>query len=260
MRVVSLHRDVLLLTSRVWATTCTVVRAPDGSESFVIDSPVFPDELEILPQVVEQAHFAVSGLLVTHGDWDHLLGRLAFPQTTVGAGEQTAARLATEVGAAQRALREFDDEHYVQGRRPLGLGAVQPLPVPGRLSVGESAELELHLANGHTADGVAFWLPWVSVLICGDYLSPVELPMISEGGNVAWYLETLERLSRLVEQAATVVPGHGAPLGSEQARRILAEDVAYIASLNSAGDAPLPEGRRTPHQKRIHAANLAAIA
>ncbi|MEA2155803.1 MAG: hypothetical protein QOE11_1943, partial [Solirubrobacteraceae bacterium] len=47
MRVVGLHRDVLVVTSRVWQTTCTIVR--NGEECFVIDSPVFPDELEALP-------------------------------------------------------------------------------------------------------------------------------------------------------------------------------------------------------------------
>ncbi|MBJ7331367.1 MAG: MBL fold metallo-hydrolase, partial [Solirubrobacteraceae bacterium] len=75
MRVVGLHPDVLVATSRFWQTTCTIVR--NGDEGFVIDSPVLPDELEVLPAIVEQAAFPVSGLLATHGDWDHLLGRLA---------------------------------------------------------------------------------------------------------------------------------------------------------------------------------------
>ena len=74
MRVVGLHRDVLVATSRVWQTTCTLVR--NGDEGFVIDSPVFPDELEVLPSVLEHASFHCSGLLATHGDWDHLLARL----------------------------------------------------------------------------------------------------------------------------------------------------------------------------------------
>ncbi|MDQ3850222.1 MAG: MBL fold metallo-hydrolase, partial [Actinomycetota bacterium] len=93
MRVVSLHPDVLVATSRVWQTTCTIVRC--GEECFVIDSPVLPDELDVLPALLEQARFpAPSGLLATHGDWDHLLGRLAFPGAALGVGETTAARLA----------------------------------------------------------------------------------------------------------------------------------------------------------------------
>ncbi|MDQ3741855.1 MAG: MBL fold metallo-hydrolase, partial [Actinomycetota bacterium] len=197
---------MLVATSRVWRTSCTIVRS--GAEGFVTDSPVYPDELEVLPAVLEQAQFPLSGLLVTHADWDHLLARLAFPGAAVGCAETTAARLASEPGAAARELRAFDAEHYVERPHPLSLGEVQSLPVPGKLDIG-AHELELHPADGHTADGMAIWVPWASVLVCGDYLSPVEVPMISEGGSRSAYLATLARLEPLVEQAAAVVPGHG---------------------------------------------------
>jgi glyoxylase-like metal-dependent hydrolase (beta-lactamase superfamily II) len=255
MRALAVHEDLIVVVSAIWQTTCTAVRA--GDEGFVIDSPVLPDELDALPGLMEQAGFPVSGLLCTHGDWDHLLGRIAFPEASLGCGESTAQRLASEPGAAQRVLRLFDDEHYVDGRRPLGLGGGQSLPVPGRLALGEAGEIELHQADGHTADGTAFWIPWLEVLICGDYLSPVEIPMISPGGSAEAYLATLARLSPLVERAATVVPGHGGPIGRERAARILAEDIAYLAALRDAGDAVLPEDRRTAEQRRIHTENVA---
>jgi glyoxylase-like metal-dependent hydrolase (beta-lactamase superfamily II) len=91
VRVVALHPDVLVATSRVWQTTSTVIRS--GSEAFVVDSPIFPDELEVLPAVLEQAGFPFTGLLATHGDWDHLLGRLSFRDAALGVSETTAARL-----------------------------------------------------------------------------------------------------------------------------------------------------------------------
>jgi glyoxylase-like metal-dependent hydrolase (beta-lactamase superfamily II) len=225
----------------------------------VIDSPVYPDELEALPAVLEQAGFPVSGLLATHADWDHLLGREAFPGASLGCGESTADRLTAEPGAAQRELRDFDDEHYVEGRSPLSLTSIQSLPVPGRLSIGGEPrhELELHPADGHTADGTAFLIPWVGVLVCGDYLSPVEIPWISPGGSLAAYTATLQRLAPLVERSATVIPGHGRPLASGDARRILDEDLAYLEALGTHGAAAqLPPGRRTPAQKRIHEHNV----
>jgi len=259
MRVVSLHRDVLLLTSRVWATTCTVVRAPDGGESFVIDSPVFPDELEILPQVLDQAHFPVSGLLVTHGDWDHLLGRLAFPEAPLGCAESTAARLAAEPGAAARALREFDDEHYLERPAPLSLGAVQALPVPGRCEIG-AVELELHPTAGHTADGMAIVIPWARIVVVGDYLSPVEIPTLS-GPSVTEYLATLERLRALVTAAEYVVPGHGGPLGPQAALDILEADADYLRALAEFGErAVLPRAERSPTQRARHAENVSAVS
>src|SRR4051812_8481441 len=125
MRVRALHADVLVATSRIWQTTSTIVRA--GDEGFVIDSPVLPDELDVLPAVLDQAGFPFSGLLVTHGDWDHLLGRLAFPGSALGGAETTAARLAGAPGEAQRGLRAFDEEHYVERAAPLTLGQVEAL-------------------------------------------------------------------------------------------------------------------------------------
>ncbi len=255
MKVLAVHSDLIVVVSRFWQTTCTAVRA--GEEGFVIDSPVYPDELEALASVLEQAGFPVSGLLVTHADWDHLLGRIAFPQASLGCGESTARRLAAEPGNAQRELRAFDEDQYVDDRGPLALAGVQPLPVPGRLSLGVAdQELELHPADGHTADGTAFLVPWLGVLVCGDYLSPVEIPWISPGGSVEAYLVTLARLRGLIGRAETIIPGHGRPLDREQARRVLDEDVAYLEALRARGlEAPLPPGRRTDAQRRIHAEN-----
>ncbi len=259
MRAVSVHPDVIVFISQVWQTTCTAVRS--GEEGFLIDSPVYPDELETLPGVLEQAGFPVSALLATHADWDHLLGRLAFPDTSLGSGETTAARLAAEPGVAQRRLREFDEEHYVERPRPLALAGVQALPVPGKVSIGAARELELHPADGHTADGVAVWIPWATALVCGDYLSPAEIPMISSGGSAAAYAATLERLRPLVERAETVVPGHGGPLSRSEALAVLEEDMAYLGALRSSGEsAALPHGRRTARQKEIHLENVQRVA
>lgn len=253
MRVVGLHRDVLVATSRVWQTTCTIVRS--GEEGFVIDSPVFPDELDVLPSVLEHAEFPFTGLLATHGDWDHLLGRLAFPAASLGVAETTAARLTAEPGAAARELRAFDDEHYLDRPAPLALGQLQTLPVPGHCEIG-AEELELHCADGHTPDGMAIWIGWARVLVAGDYLSPVEIPMISKGGSRDAYLATLRRLEPLVDGAAYVVPGHGEVLEGARAAAILREDVNYLAKLP---DGELPIARRSPAQRAIHAANIERV-
>ncbi|HET9104527.1 MAG TPA: MBL fold metallo-hydrolase [Solirubrobacteraceae bacterium] len=258
MRVTALLPDVLVFVSDVWQTTCTAVR--DGEEGFVVDSPVYPEELRALPEVLGQARFPASGLLATHGDWDHLLGRQAFPGAALGCAQSTAARLTAEPGAAQRRLRAFDAEHYVERPGPLALGSLQALPVPGKLELGAGHEIELHAAEGHTADGAAYWLPWLSLLICGDYLSPVEIPMISAGGSLERYDATLQRLAPIVAGADWVVPGHGAPQSGARAAEILAADRAYLAALASDPEqAALPEDRRSPTQQRIHADNLAAL-
>ena len=262
MRAVSLHRDVLVATSAVLQVNCVIVRGSveggdaDGqrsapgardaeqenpvrviapgeetiaaAETFVIDSPVLPEELETLPALLAQAHFPEpSGLLATHGDWDHLLGRLAFPGVALGCAESTAERLRASPGEAQRELCAFDRDLLIERPRPLALGSVQGLPVPGRCGIGDH-ELELHQADGHTVDGMAVWIPWARVLVAGDYLSTVEPPTLNDGGNREAYLATLERLRPLLASAEHIVPGHGPVLNAERALGVLEENVASL--------------------------------
>jgi glyoxylase-like metal-dependent hydrolase (beta-lactamase superfamily II) len=295
VRAVALHPDVLVVTSAVLHVNCVVVRGPattgaaggagggggagvgegavagpgpeegaggatPAGETFVIDSPVLPDELDAMPAVLEQARFPVaSGVLATHGDWDHLLGRLAFPGVALGCSETTAERLRASPGEAQRELRAFDEDLMIERARPLALGSIQALPVPGRCSLGDR-ELELHAATGHTPDGMAIVIPWARVLVAGDYLSTVEIPTLNDGGDPAVYLATLKRMRVLVGGVEHVVPGHGPVLDSAAALSVLEEDVAYLQALRERGvEAELPAGRRSKAQRRIHAQNVEAI-
>ncbi|MFL5867903.1 MAG: MBL fold metallo-hydrolase, partial [Thermoleophilaceae bacterium] len=242
-------------TSRLWQTNAVALRA--GGEAMLVDSPYFPDELEALPDLLASSGFSPNGLLATHGDYDHLLGRLAFPSLALGVGQDTLERFHREPGAAQRALRDEDARLYVTRSGPLSLGAVQALPVPGKLEVGDE-EVELHPAEGHTADGMALLARWCGVLVCGDYLSDVEIPMVV---SLADYRSTLARLASLVEAASAVVPGHGSVLTRETALKLLDEDVESLEALEAGSERPaLPAGRDSAEQRRLHAENLRRCA
>ena len=266
MRAVALHPDVLVVTSALLQVNCVIVRGGSAGggggddETFVIDSPVLPDELDALPTLIEQAGFpAPSGLLATHGDWDHLLGRVAFGGLALGVAESTARRLAAEPGAAQRELRAFDEALYIRRPRPLALGSVQSLPVPGRCELG-GEELELHPTEGHTTDGMAIWIPWAKVLVAGDYISSVEIPTLGGEGDLDAYMRTLARLRPLVQAAEHVLPGHGPALDGDSALSVLEEDVGYLRELRELGlEARLPAGRGSGEQRRLHRANVACI-
>ena len=155
----SLHRDVIVVTSALLQVNCVIVRR--GEETFVIDSPVLPDELDALPALLEQARFASpSGLLATHGDWDHLLGRLAFPGLALGCAESTAERLRASPGEAQRALRAFDEELMIERPRPLALGSLLLVIVSFILlahfsgASPDSTYIPAHIENGKFVPGV----------------------------------------------------------------------------------------------------------
>ena len=257
MRAVGLHPDVFVVTSRFWQTTCTLVRS--GEEAFCVDSPVLPDELEILPAVAEQAAFRVVGLLATHADWDHLLGRYAFPEAPLGVAESTALRLRNEPGDAQRKLRDFDEENYMERPGPLGLPGPQVLPVPGRCDLGEQ-ELELHADRGphRRRDG--------GLGPVGERARGGRLPLAGRDPDDL-RRRLAERLpgdarrgsSRSSSRRRTSSPATAGAIDGTRAAAILREDRAYLEALRDRGaDAPLPLARRTGAQKAIHTANVAA--
>jgi glyoxylase-like metal-dependent hydrolase (beta-lactamase superfamily II) len=261
VRTVAVHRDALTVTSAFWQTNAVALRA--GGETLLVDSPYLPGELDALPGVLAGAGFEPDGLIATHADFDHLLGRLAFPRLALGVGEPTAQRLRREPGVAQRHLRDYDAEFYIERAAPLALGQVQVLPVPGRLDLGAgegAIEIELQPAEGHTSDGTALFARDLGVLMVGDYVSSVEIPWISEGGSLGDYRATLERLAPIVEAATVVVPGHGPSHTAEAARRLLEEDLAYLDTLE-AGDerVSLPPGRDSKAQRKIHAENVRRV-
>jgi glyoxylase-like metal-dependent hydrolase (beta-lactamase superfamily II) len=255
LRAVSISPDALVVTSGFWQTNAIALRV--GEEAVLVDSPYLPDELDALSGLLAGAGFEPDGLLATHADFDHLLGRLAFPGMTLGLAESSVERLRREPGAAQRELRQYDAEFYVSRPAPLALGQVQALPVPGHVEIGDR-ELELHPAEGHTPDGMALFDRAQGLLIVGDYLSDVEIPWISEGGSLADYRATLARLAPLVEEATTVVPGHGAPHDRETTLRLLDADVDYLDALER-GDEQLPAGRDSKAQRGIHTENVTRV-
>jgi glyoxylase-like metal-dependent hydrolase (beta-lactamase superfamily II) len=237
VRVLALHPDVLVATSAIWQTNCAMVRG--GEETFVVDSPVLPGELDSLPALLEQARFSSpSGLLATHGDWDHLLGRLAFPSVALGCAQSTAERIRAAPGEAQRELRVFDEQYLIERPGPLALGAVQTLPVPGRCGIGEQ-EIELHPTGGHTADGMAVWVPWARALLAGDYLSSVEIPTLGDAPGAP------SAAGSLVE-----IPTRGSAPGAPSAAGSLVE----IPTRGSAPGAPSAAGSA----RRAHGGSLEA--
>ena len=225
----------------------------------MIDSPVLPEELEALPALLEQARFpAPSGLLATHGDWDHLLGR------SPSRGWRWAARRAPRSGCARRRARHSAScarstrsiSSSVPGRWRWARS--RRCPSPGAAGSG-SCELELHPAEGHTADGMAVWAPWARVLFAGDYLSSVEIPTLGCHGGAGplepleAYLATLERLRPLVAKRRARGARPRARADAARALAVLEEDLAYLQALGERGaEAELPPGRRTAFQRRLH--------
>ena len=218
----------ITVTSRLWQTNAVLIEI--GGVTVLVDSPVLPDELAALPRP--------DVLVVTHAHFDHVLGRAAFPDAPLLAGRSTLDELAT--GAWAEELRESDEELYVERDAWPDLSGAR-----------EQDLFEAVAADGHAADGSAFLHE--DVLLPGDYLMDVEIPLIAQAGSVEGYLATLDRLEPLVREARTIVPGHGPPLDRARALALLDLDRRYVADLRSG---PL-RGPSSHRQRRIHEDNVA---
>ena len=256
------HEDVTVVVSSLWQTTATLVRAPGrGGPAVLIDAPVLPGEIAATRVLAGGDALEVERLLATHRHWEHLLGRLAFPGAELLVSPRTLVHLRADPEAIERALRDFDDRFYLHRPEPLRLADARPAPLPGVLALGD-APLELVPTAGHCDDGLAVWVPWARTLVCGDYLSPLELPYLeAPDGSLPDYRATLDRLAPLVDAADVVIPGHGAPMNGAAARTILDGDRRYLEDLARRGDAAsLPRGADSVFQRSIHAENVRMAA
>ena len=216
-----------VVTSRYLQTNAVVF-----SDGLVVDSPYFDDELAELR--------GGSRIFATHAHYDHLLARLVLPDAQLSAGAATAEQLRREPERPQRELAEEDARTYVRRERALVVA-----------DVAVEASLELIDAAGHSGDGSA--LLHEDALCLGDYLSDVEIPLLSWAGSLPAYRATLDRLEPAVRRARLVVPGHGSPCDVDTALARLEEDRTYLAAFP---DVEVPTSRDTPRQREIHAANL----
>ena len=281
---IALHADVLVVTSAVLqrqlrarararrlqsgaAGVLEVRRAPRRRRprAFVIDSPVLPGRARRAARAARAGPLPEpSGLLATHGDWDHLLGRLAFP----GARARLRARAPPSAwrrapGQAQRELRAFDEELLIERPRPLALGSVQALPVPGRCDIGDR-ELELHPPQGHTAGrdggadrrGRACWSPATTCRRSRSRRS-------SDGGELEAYLETLERLRAAVDARRARRPGPRRRAGRASGRSRCSRRTSPTCSALREHGARRRAARRPARaatSERCTRANVAALA
>ncbi|HMA47365.1 MAG TPA: MBL fold metallo-hydrolase, partial [Frankiaceae bacterium] len=245
---------VLVATSRLYATTTTAVVHDD--RVLLVDPALFPDELAALAADVHTRRWTVEAALATHAHWDHLLWtpelgdvpRYASPPTVELARTERVALLA-EMAAA---LDEPWPDEVVAG-----FGAVTPFAADRVPWSGPDAWLLVHDAHarGHTA----VWLPDRGVLLAGDMLSDVEVPLLDLAAPdpVGGYRTGLERLAGL--DVRLVVPGHGRPGGAAAYRRRLDADRRYLDAVGS-GRQPADPRLADPALRREHERALAALA
>jgi hydroxyacylglutathione hydrolase len=244
--LVEVAPDVLVGTSRRELTTSTVV-VHDGT-TLLVDPAWDPDELADIADFLERSGLTVSAGFASHAHHDHILWHPGFGGAPRWASPDTADTIAEHRGE----LVELLGPDWPEQLTPM-VGMVRPLSSTTIPWPGQRAEIVVH--DGHSFGHAGVWLPESGVLLAGDMLSDVELPLAQESGIEA-YDEALTALRPYVELATVLVPGHGHPTGSPMAR--WNADRLYIDAL-LAGLPVHDERLGNEGMRQAHTANLAAL-
>jgi hydroxyacylglutathione hydrolase len=258
-RAVPLTGTATWWPSTLYQTTTLELRR--AGERLLVDPGISPWEVE---EVVSASTMPVTQVLVTHADWDHVMGLGMLPDAQVTASRASAERI--RAGAARAEIEREAAEFLIPHRSLERLHVEQEVDAPAEVRMGSWRGV-CRAAPGHTDDGLVVTLPDEHLLVVGDYLSSLEIPGVYD--SVTRYRSTLQALAGMIERERPqyVVVGHGKPHTSDEALRIADEDLAYLEAVIAHAEAGCPpddaERIAVPARsagaadRTMHAANVA---
>ena len=208
---------VLVRQSAFCLSNAIVVRAAAGV--LLIDPGIDGDDLAALADDVGRLGLPVLAGFATHPHWDHLLWHRRFGDVPRYATATCAATAAARMGRDRAMAGEFAPG------APLDLlGLVSALPADATSVPWDGPAVRVVEHQAHAPGHAAVVIESSRVLLAGDMLSDVEIPLLDpdQRGQCSEYLRALDVLAALHSDGLTVlVPGHGAVArGSEIGARI----------------------------------------
>jgi glyoxylase-like metal-dependent hydrolase (beta-lactamase superfamily II) len=219
---------VLAHESAFCQTNSVVVQGSAGV--LLVDPGVHGDELDCLAGDLSERGQAVVVGFATHPHWDHLLWH---------AGLGAAPRYATATGAATAQARlsgGLDARRFgVPDDVPLDLlGLVTGLPAGTARLPWDGPAVRILEHPAHAPGHAALLVEDVGVLVAGDMLSDVLVPMLDLTGTadpVGDYLDALRLLASVAGDVDVLVPGHGSVGRADDLTARVAQDRAYVEAL-----------------------------
>jgi glyoxylase-like metal-dependent hydrolase (beta-lactamase superfamily II) len=270
--VVEVARGVYVATSRRYATTSTFVVS--GSSALVVDPAWDADELAGVGDTLTALGVRCAAGLSTHVHYDHVLWHPDLPDVPRWASAWSAKQwrdhrdvllqplvgdLSPELIERAGHLTPLPGKSLPEpagtvpaAREPIRLpGEPGPAPIPLPWS---GREIRLYEHDAHAPAHLAAEIPDAGVLLAGDMLSDVELPMpADDDADLTTYRMGLDRIADVVARCVVVVPGHGTPSTDPMSR--LDADRRYLDDLDRYGASDDPR-QGLPGMAELHAANI----
>ena len=259
--MIAFQQNQLTVFQSALFQTTSVVAEGDGFV-LVVDPTWLPQEVEDIAAHIRKIRAGRPlYLLLTHSDFDHILGGGAFSDAITIASQ--AFRDNPDKERSVQAVRAWDSEYYIQ--RPYAVSYpeinIAAANDGQELVLGET-RLTFYSAPGHNPDGLWTVIEPHGVLIAGDYLSDIEFPYIYQSSTA--YEQTLTKLDGILKRhsISLLIPGHGQVTTNQaEMRQRQQQSFEYITELRgfvaerdqSAIDAmlqryPFPLGMKNFHE------------
>ncbi len=220
---------VFVGTADRYTTTTTVVVGDDDGCLLIDPAVTVADLVALAGWLTKRGLRPVAGWS-THPHWDHLLWSPAFGQAPRYATPRAVAVAARELPGL---ITGVEDE--APGHDLTLFARVDPLL--GREIDWPGPRAVVYAHDAHAPGHGAVLLPEAGVLIAGDMLSDIEIPLLDleSADPFGGYRRGLELLAA-VPGVRLVVPGHGHVGDQAEFRRRVAADRGYLDATEAGAD------------------------
>jgi glyoxylase-like metal-dependent hydrolase (beta-lactamase superfamily II) len=228
---------VLVHQSEFCQSNTVVVQGRSGV--LLIDPGITGFEIACLANDLrDQGQHVVAGFS-THPHWDHLLWHTELGQAPRYGTARCAAGVRDVLSSPDWKARVANmlPPDFAQ-EIPLDLlGLITGLPVDMAQIPWDGPEVRIIEHRAHARGHAALLVEEGGVLVAGDMLSDVLIPMLDVNDTadpIGDYLAAL-RLLEGVADVDVLIPGHGSVGGADQVQTRIEQDRAYVQALRDGG-------------------------
>jgi glyoxylase-like metal-dependent hydrolase (beta-lactamase superfamily II) len=233
-----LAADVLIHESAFCQSNTVIVQGSAGV--LLIDPGIQEDEMVALASDLRDLGQPVVAGFSTHPHWDHLLWHSEFGEVPRYGTDLCAATIAARLSDPNwRAFIAKVVPPDIADQIPLDLfGAITGLPTDAVRIPWEGTTIRIIEHQAHAPGHAALLIEDSRVLVAGDMLSDVLMPMLdfmNSTDPVEDYFAALHLFESLADRVDVMVPGHGSVCGTDQFRTRIEQDRAYLQALQAGG-------------------------